>query len=227
MVIPLHDDNPLRNIHHAYANWGVIAACVLVHALVGSGFLFDGEQAHRANLSFGIIPAVFNQFAELPRELRFIPEVLTPFTYMFLHGDWLHLLGNMLFLWVFGDNIEDSLGWWRYLLFYLLCGVCAALTFAWLGPRLSEAPLIGASGAVSGVIAAYFLLFPRARVWVLLFWRLPLRVEAQWVLGAWIILQIWQVITAERGDPTAWLAHIGGLCAGALFVLALRRVKYV
>ena len=168
MVIPIYDDNPLRHIRHAYANWSIIAFTVAVHALIGTG-LIGADAAQRASLSLGIIPAVFNRYADLPSELRLIPEVLAPFTYMFLHVDWLHLAGNMLFLWVFGDNIEDVLGWWRYILFYVACGVTAALFFVWLGPQTSEAPLIGASGAVAGIIAAYFLLFPHAKVWVLLF----------------------------------------------------------
>lgn len=227
MVIPLHDDNPLRHIVHAYANWTIIALTVLVHLTVGSGLVAGDEGLQRASLGLGVIPAVLNRYADLPAHLYLIPQVLTPFTYMFLHVDWLHLIGNMLFLWVFGDNIEDALGSWRYVLFYLTCGVVAALTFAWLGPHASEAPLIGASGAVAGVVAAYFLLFPHARVWVLLFWRLPLRVEAWLALGGWIVIQFWQVLSGAQGDGVAWLAHIGGLAAGAVIILTMRRRIYV
>lgn len=227
MVIPLHDDNPLRHIRHAYANWTIIALTVIVHAVIGSGLVAGDEVAQRASLALGVIPAVLNRFADLPPQIYLVPEVLTPFTYMFLHADWLHLVGNMLFLWVFGDNIEDALGTRRYVVFYVSCGIVAALTFAWLGPRESHAPLIGASGAVAGVIAAYFLLFPRIRVWVLLFWRLPLRVEAWIALGLWILIQIWQVLSAVQGDGVAWLAHIGGLAAGAIIILAMRQRIYV
>lgn len=227
MVIPLYDDNPLRHIRHAYVNWGLIAFTILVHGLVSSGFFLGGEEAQQVSLAFGVIPAVFNQLADLPQQLQLIPEVLTPFTYMFLHVDWFHLLGNMLFLWVFGDNIEDVLGSLRYLVFYLACGISSALVFVWFGPHAAEAPLIGASGAVAGVIAAYFLLFPHVRVWVLLFWRIPVRVEAWMALGTWIVIQIWQVVKGSQGDGVAWLAHIGGLCAGAILVLALRRSRYV
>ena len=223
MVIPLHDDNPLRNIHYPYVNWGLIALCVLIHVFVGSEFFLTAEKSVQANFAFGIIPAVFNHLADLPEQWQRIPDVLTPFTYMFLHADWLHLMGNMLFLWVFGDNIEDVLGSKRYAVFYIACGVTAALVFAWLGPRASEAPLIGASGAISGVIAAYFLLFPKAKVWILLFWRIPIKIAAWMALGLWIIIQFWQVFTAGQADSTAWLAHVGGLIAGTVFILAYRR----
>lgn len=227
MVVPIYDDNPLRHIRHAYVNWGLIGVTVLAHGLIGSGALFGPDGAQRANLALGVIPAVFNDLADLPPQLNLVPEILTPFTYMFLHADWFHLLGNMLFLWVFGDNIEDVLGSVRYFFFYIACGVCAALTFAWLGPHAAEAPLIGASGAVAGVIAAYFLLFPHARVWVLLFWRLPIRVEAWVALGIWIVIQIWQVFAGSQADGVAWLAHIGGLSAGAILILAFRRTLYI
>ncbi len=108
---------------------------------------------------------------------------------MWLHADWMHLLGNMLFLWVFGDNVEDAMGHLRFLVFSLICGIAGGRAYALLGPQASEAPLVGASGAVSGVVAAYLVLYPRVRVWILLFWRLPLPLSALWCLGGWILLQ--------------------------------------
>lgn len=151
--------------------------------------------------------------------------VLSALTSMFLHGSWLHLLGNMLFLWIFGNNIEDRFGRLRYLLFYLAVGMVATYGFAVANPQSSEA-LIGASGAIAGVLGAYLVLYPRARVWslvpVLLF--LPLRLPAWLVLGLWFLLQ-W-IYTAgyavSQAGSVAYLAHVLGFLAGALVALLLR-----
>jgi membrane associated rhomboid family serine protease len=133
----------------------------------------------------------------------------------------MHLIGNMLFLWVFGDNVEDALGHGRFLVFYLICGVAAALSHAAMLPESSDA-LIGASGAVSGVIAAYLMLHPRVGVWVLAFKFLPLKITAALALGIWIALQVVMVMLPQVG-PTAWWAHIGGLITGAILILVMRR----
>jgi membrane associated rhomboid family serine protease len=127
----------------------------------------------------------------------------------------------MLFLWVFGDNVEDSMGHVRFLAFYLACGVFAGLFHSWMLPD-SEMPLIGASGAVAGVIAAYLMLHPHVSVWVLAFKIIPLRITAGLALGIWIALQIVMIAVADVG-PTAWWAHIGGLIAGAVLILFMRR----
>ena len=150
-----------------------------------------------------------------------VPERLTLFTYMFFHGDIFHLAGNMLFLWVFGDNVEDAMGHVRFLIFYLACGVFAGLLHAWMVPD-SDIPLIGASGAVAGVIAAYLMLHPRVRVWVLAFKVIPLRISAAFALGIWILMQVVMVLLPQVG-PMAWWAHIGGLIAGAVLVVFMRR----
>ena len=150
-----------------------------------------------------------------------MPERLTLVSYMFLHGDVFHLLGNMLFLWVFGDNVEDAMGHVRFVVFYLACGIFAGLTHAWMMPD-SDMPLIGASGAVAGVIAAYIMLHPRVRVWVLAFRFIPLRISAALALGAWILTQLVMVALPQIG-PVAWWAHIGGLVAGAALILVMRR----
>jgi membrane associated rhomboid family serine protease len=150
-----------------------------------------------------------------------VPESLTLVTYQFLHGDIFHLLSNMLFLWVFGDNVEDAMGHLKFLAFYLLCGVAGGLTHAALTPTPS-APLVGASGAVAGVIAAYLMLHPRVRVWVLAFRFIPLRIPAAWVLGIWVVTQFIMILLPEIG-PVAWWAHIGGMVAGAILILFLRR----
>jgi membrane associated rhomboid family serine protease len=150
-----------------------------------------------------------------------VPERLTLISYMFFHGDILHLAGNMLFLWVFGDNVEDAMGHVKYLIFYLACGVFAGLTHAWMVPD-SDSPLIGASGAVAGVIAAYLMLHPRVRVWVLALKAIPLRISAAFALGLWILIQVVMVLLPQVG-PVAWWAHIGGLLAGAVLVVFMRR----
>ncbi len=150
-----------------------------------------------------------------------MPEALTLFTYQFLHSDILHLLSNMLFLWVFGDNIEDAVGHFKFLVFYLAGGIAGGLAHAWMLAS-SNLPLIGASGAVAGVIAAYLILHPRVRVWVLAFRFIPLRISAAWVLGVWAVTQIIMIALAP-GDQVAWWAHVGGMVAGAVLILILRR----
>jgi membrane associated rhomboid family serine protease len=140
---------------------------------------------------------------------------------MFFHLDVFHLVGNMLFLWVFGDNVEDAMGHVRFLFFYLACGIFAGVFHAWMVPD-SDLPLIGASGAVAGVIAAYLMLHPRVGVWVLAFKIIPLRISAGLVLGLWIAMQVVMIALADAG-PVAWWAHIGGLIAGAVLIVFLRR----
>ena len=137
-----------------------------------------------------------------------VPEGVTLMTYQFLHSDILHLLSNMLFLWVFGDNVEDAMGHFKFLVFYLACGIAGGLAHAWMLPN-SSLPLIGASGAVAGVIAAYLILHPRVRVWVLAFRFIPLRISAAWVLGIWAATQIIMIAIAPN-DQVAWWAHVGG-----------------
>lgn len=152
---------------------------------------------------------------------------LSVLTAMFLHGGWLHLLGNMLFLYVFGDNIEDRLGRLRYLAFYLVCGYAATYGFSLMDPS-SAAPLLGASGAIAGVLGAYLVLFPRAKVWSLLtfFFFLPVRLPAWLVLGSWFLLQAAYSAGAGITDAThggvAYVAHVVGFAVGALLVLPLR-----
>jgi membrane associated rhomboid family serine protease len=146
-----------------------------------------------------------------------VPGPATIFTSMFLHGGWLHLAGNMLYLWIFGNNIEDAMGHVRYLLFYLLCGIVAALSMAYINPH-SQIPMVGASGAISGVLAAYMLLFPRARVTVIvplgiIFY--PLVISAIWVIGFWFVLQLISAAFTTAGQPgVAFWAHVGGFAMG-------------
>ena len=142
-------------------------------------------------------------------------------TYMFVHLGFLHLAGNMAFLWVFGDNVEDAMGYFRFLLFYLLCGVIAGLTHIALEPD-SQIPVIGASGAVGGIIGAYLMLHPNVKVWVLALYRIPLRITAAWAIGVWVAVQIYNAFFSEV-NGVAWGAHLGGLAAGAVLIVIMRQ----
>ena len=218
MFLPLHDRNPLRVIPFQLVTFSIIVLCVVV-------FLYQqvlqGEQEQAFLLSYGMLPAVLFDHRELAPELALLPAELTLLSSMFLHVGWMHLIGNMAFLWVFGDNVEDSMGHWRFVLFYLACGMIASLAHA-LAQSDSISPLIGASGGVSGIIGAYLMLHPRVKVMVLVLMRIPLRLPAYWIIGFWIGLQVFSIVTGIEGD-TAWWAHIGGLIAGAIMIPFFKR----
>ena len=221
MFVPLHDDTPLKVIRFQFVTLAIIAGNVIIFLMTGA-FQSDVNLANVAT-SFGVVPADLTHAASQNIPYSPIPEPLTFLTYMFLHAGWMHLISNMLFLWVFADNVEDAFGYFAFALFYLLCGIAGALAHVLMTPN-SSAPLIGASGAVSGVIGAYVLLYPKARVWILLFFRIPLRISAVWVLGGWFLLQVFSVFMAQKnGDvEVAWWAHIGGFVAGIAITLVLR-----
>lgn len=221
MFVPLHDANPLKVIRFQAVTMSLIAVNVAV--FLAARYELFGRDEVETVLIYGVIPADLiggGNVYSLPVPVM---EELTLVTYMFMHAGWLHLLGNMVFLWVFGDNVEDALGHVRFLLFYLLCGVAAGLAHT-LVDTASQMPLVGASGAIGGVLGAYLVLYPRARVWVLLFLRIPVRLPAIWVLGGWIVLQLVSLGgTSDDAQATAWWAHIGGFAAGALLVFPLRK----
>ena len=152
-----------------------------------------------------------------------VPEWWTLITYQFLHGDWLHVLSNMLFLWIFGDNIEDALGHVKFVVFYLVCGIAAAFAHAIFNAG-SFGPLVGASGAVSGLMGAYIVLYPHARVYVLfrIIIPFPLPLPAVWMLAAWFGTQLFNLALSPDA-PVAWWAHIGGMAVGAALVVPFRR----
>ena len=252
MVLPVHDLNPVRRT--PVVTYALIAVNVVVFlfsplaaTLTGGG---DGPAAQCAQLAY------LDHYAAKPAELTAnqaegvvatgqagrdaqgqvgclaseptyeMPPALSVLTAMFLHGGWAHLLGNMLFLYVFGNNVEDRLGRLRFLVFYLGCGYAATYGFA-LADAASTTPLVGASGAVAGGLGAYLVLYPRARVWSLLtfFFFLPVRLPAWLVLGSWFVLQYLYVQGAgisEDGGGGAYLAHVIGFVLGALLVLPLR-----
>ena len=222
-MIPIHDDNPTHR--RPIVTIALIVACVLVYFWQIS---LGPRAAAGAVYSFGFIPAVLFTDTALPPELAVVPAGVTLFTSMFLHGGFMHLAGNMLYLWVFGNNIEDVCGHLRFLLFYLLCGVAAAFAQALPNPA-SEVPMIGASGAISGLLGAYLLLFPHARVHVLIpfgiLWMH--QIPAGWVLGFWFVFQLLSGLTADPTQPgVAFLAHIGGFVAGMALIFVFRDRRF-
>ncbi|HSM41296.1 MAG TPA: rhomboid family intramembrane serine protease [Afifellaceae bacterium] len=220
MFIPLYDDNPLAHVARPYANYMLIALTVLAFLVTGtSGDLY----LQHAAFSLGLVPSVVNDIKELPPDYVWIPEGASYVTYAFLHSDLLHLGGNMLFLWVFGDNIEDAVGHLKYPVFYLLCAAAGGFAHTVLDPQ-SEVPLIGASGAVSGIIGAYLMLHPRVRIWVLLIGKIPLPLSAAIVLSLWFAYQVFNFVSAYYVEShVSWPAHIGGFLAGAVLIVLLKR----
>jgi len=219
VFVPLSDENPRILIRFPYVSWGLIAVNLAVYTIFQSGLVYDAYQA--SMFAYGVIPAVVFGAATVPPELHAAPGLVTFVTSLFLHGDWIHLIGNLLFILVFADNIEDSMGHWRFALFYLLCGMAGAAAHAFAMPA-SEAPLIGASGAISGVVAAYLLLHPRVKMWILLFGRLPLKVTASWIIIAWLLIQVASGIIGAD-EAVAWWAHAGGFAAGAALIPLFKR----
>ncbi|MFE5186174.1 rhomboid family intramembrane serine protease [Streptomyces sp. NPDC056628] len=250
MVIPVHDVNPVSRTPHV--TYALIIANVLVFLFMPGGAGSVAGEGSLAQLCH--LQAFLEQYAAVPQELIHgqLPAVvptggvavgphgpgcvigppdydkspaLSVFTALFLHGGWLHLLGNMLFLLIFGNNIEERMGHVRFLLFYVVCGYAASYGFALLNDDSAE-PLIGASGAIAGVLGAYLVLYPRARVWVLVPFLvfLPLRLPAWLVLGFWFVLQA--VYSNGEGvsdaGTVAYAAHVVGFLAGMAIAWPLR-----
>ncbi len=223
-MIPLHDDNPTTLT--PFVTIGLIVACALV-------FLWQVTlpplASAQAVYAYGLIPAVLFGKGELPPEVAAIPAELSVLTSMFLHGGWLHLIGNMLYLWIFGNNVEDAMGHGRFVVFYLLCGLAAAMAQAFQDPG-STVPMIGASGAIGGVLGAYLLLYPRARVLVLVpfgFFMHMMRIPALYVLGFWFVLQFIQSVLSDgQAGGVAYWAHIGGFVAGMVLIVPFRKKSF-
>jgi len=216
-MIPLADDNPTRTF--AFVTVLLILANVLVFIYE---LILPGEVA---------VAAFFADFALVPVDLMRAPSAAvygTVFSSMFLHGGWLHLLGNVLFLWIFGNNIEDSVGHFQFVIFYLLCGIGAAVTQVLINPD-SHIPMVGASGAISGVLGAYLLLFPRARVLMLV----PIWIFLKFIyVPAWLVLLCWfglqllsgyLVIGQMHTGGVAFWAHIGGFMAGMILIPVFKK----
>ncbi|HEX5327068.1 MAG TPA: rhomboid family intramembrane serine protease [Acetobacteraceae bacterium] len=224
LALPLYDDTPRRR--PALTTYGLIGGCVAVFLWQES---LGPRAAAYADYAFGMIPAVLFGHAELPHPLQQIPPWASLITSMFLHGGWLHLIGNMIYLWLFGRGVEAALGSLRYLGFYLLCGVAAALTQAGMNPQ-GTVPMIGASGAIAGTLGAYLLLYPHARVmvliWVIIIVRL-IAVPAVVLLGLWFLLQLLSAVTTTSGAPgVAFWAHVGGFVIGMLLLFLFRRPQF-
>jgi membrane associated rhomboid family serine protease len=207
MVVPIYDDNPFTQPIKPVVTWSLIALNLVV-------FLYEA-MASEAGLDrmieiFSLVPAAF--IGDISAH-GWVPAAGTLVTYQFFHADIMHLLGNMIFLWVFGDDIERALGRARYLIFYLLCGVAGGLVFVANDPH-SKIELIGASGAIAGVVIAYVMLRPCARITVLL-WLIPLRVSAYWVIGLFVISQLWNLGSASKSEVAYW-CHFGGMVAGGI-----------
>lgn len=219
MFIPLHDANPFRFIRHSYVNLALIALNLVIFMVTVIGA--NETMSNASVLGLGYIPSVVNDTAELPPELVLVPENATYLTYAFLHADIFHLGGNMLFLWVFGDNIEDAMGHVKYLIFYLLCAAAGAFLHGVILSG-SDEPLIGASGAIAGVVVAYLMLHPQVKLWVLALMRIPLRIPAWIPIALWVIFQFTMLFT-QTDDQISWPAHVGGILAGLLLVPVLKR----
>ena len=221
-MIPIRDVNPRR--HHTPV---VTVALILANALMFFYELSLGERLEGFLMSSAFIPErLFDGGAITPDE--WVPGLQSALLSMFLHGGWMHFLGNMLFLWVFGDNIEDRLGHVKYLIFYLLAGYAATFAHAFAGPQ-SAIPAIGASGAIAGVLGAYLFLHPMARivtvVWIIFIIRL-VQIPAIVYLPIWFLIQAFSGVVSIGADPSqaggvAWFAHIGGFIAGPILLLLL------
>jgi membrane associated rhomboid family serine protease len=219
--LPLYDDNPSRSA--PLVTWALIALCVVAFLWQIS---LPPDLEEEAVIALGFIPATLFAGAKIDPEIALVPPWLALITSAFLHGGWMHLLGNMLYLWIFGNNVEDAMGGLRFLVFYLLCAVAAAMAQA-LGDHASTVPMIGASGAIAGVLGAYLLLFPRANVRVLIVFFVIFRfvnVPAVLVLGIWFALQLWSGLAAPAGHGgVAFWAHVGGFLAGLVLIAFFKR----
>jgi membrane associated rhomboid family serine protease len=224
-MLPLRDNVPTRRF--PVVTVGLIAANVLVWLWELGGRGVDDHVVRD-----GYYPCTVEGSCHLP--IHPLPWYEGVFSSMFMHASWEHLLGNMLFLWIFGNNVEDALGRGRFLLWYVLAGIAAtaAQTGATLfagGPRDASIPNVGASGAIAGVLGAYFLLLPRARVLTLIFFGIIFfrEIPAVWFLGIWIALQVWtgglSLLHPESGGGVAFFAHIGGFAFGLATVLLVAR----
>jgi len=220
-MIPIGDSVRARTF--PYVNIAIISACFLV-------FFYEVGLASNINKLFwdwAVVPAELSDYLDNPGDHP-LRVLLTPISAMFLHGGWFHLGGNMIFLWVFGDNVEDALGHLPYLAFYFLCGIAATAAQVWVDPN-SALPMVGASGAIAGVLGAYLLLYPRATIAAVImpffFWTAY--VPAFLLIGFWFFLQLFNGVASigyavGASEGVAWWAHVGGFSAGLLLVSLFR-----
>lgn len=218
-MIPLRDINPTERFAIVTFLLIITNVAVFVYELV-----LGGGEGQRFIASFALIPE--RLFSHQAAQEGALPVLVTLITSMFLHGGFLHVAGNMLYLWIFGNNVEDAMGRMRFIVFYLLCGSCAAYAHAFMN-RSSVVPMIGASGAISGVLGAYLLLYPRARVVTLVmlgFYIRTVEVPAMVVLGFWFALQFLNALIMNGSEGgVAWYAHVGGFVAGMILIGLFKR----
>ena len=223
-MIPLKDDNPISG--RPVVTYFLIGICVVIFLMqLGSQSYKTGQLFY----SYGLIPSVLMGYDQLPMDLYAVPAYLTIFTSMFMHGGFMHLIGNMLYMWIFADNIEDSLGPRKFIIFYLLSGIGAA-TAQILMDTHSQVPMVGASGAIGGVLGAYLINHPNAKVLVLIpfgFFSQLIKIKALYVLGFWFVLQfINSAMMSSQGGGVAYAAHIGGFVSGVVLILFFnKRIK--
>ncbi len=219
MFIPIRDDAP--TVRKPY----LTVSLIVVNSLIFFYSISLGARGFQLfTVQFGYIPVEFVSGLELTPQLA-ASAYLTPFTSMFMHGGWLHLIGNMLFLWIYGNNIEDYFGPVKFLLFYIVSGLAAIALYTLFGPS-SQVPLVGASGAIAGVMGAYIVLHPRARITVLVifFFIQFVVLPAKVVLGIWFVYQLlMSMIGSATGGGIAWMAHVGGFAFGWAVLKLLTR----
>ena len=216
---PISDENVTKK--KPIISWIILICCVLIFIYQKySGYHFE----QKIILTFGMIPSVLFKIKQLPHELAIVSSYMTLVSSMFLHGGWMHLIGNMIYLYIFGDNIEDELGKIKFIIFYIICGIFAGLSQALIDIN-SEIPMIGASGAISGILGAYLILFPKKEIkvffWFFIFIKI-FRIPAMYVIGCWIFIQFFSLNNSEESN-VAYVAHIGGFIAGIIFILILRK----
>ena len=221
-MIPLKDDNPTQG--KPIVSYGIIGFCILIF-LAQTGL--SETELRDFTYSYGLIPSVLMGLDQLPNDLYRISPIGTIFTSMFMHGGWMHLIGNMLYLWIFADNIEDDLGTLNFVIFYFVSGVGAAMAQVLMDVN-SQIPMIGASGAIGGVLGAYLINYPNARVLVLIplgFFSQLIKIRALYVLGFWFILQFVNsfLTVSSSGGGVAYAAHIGGFVTGVVLILFLNK----
>jgi len=221
MFIPIRDDIP--TFHKPVLTVSIIALNTLV-------FLYAYSLGSRGfqifTLQYGYIPYELITHTELTPNMA-VSVWLTPFTSMFMHGGWLHLIGNMLFLWIYGNNVEDYMGRIGFAVFYILSGLAAISLYTLFGPH-SEIPLIGASGAIAGIMGAYMVLHPHARITLLMifFFIQFIQLPAKVVLGIWFAYQIlMSILDSSTGGGVAWMAHVGGFGFGWVVMKILVKFK--
>ena len=220
---PFADENPTTK--KPIVSWSIIFICSLIFL----NYVFEQEYIkEQIFLSFGMIPAILFGHSELSSSLKVVPAFISIITSMFLHGGWMHLIGNMTYLYIFGDNVEETLGKTKFIIFYLLTGGFAALSQSILDTN-STIPMIGASGAIAGVLGAYLVLFPKAKIkvffWFIIFFKV-FKIRAFIVLGGWIFIQFLSFSGNDlNSGGVAYAAHIGGFISGVILINIMRNKK--